>query len=86
MTDQELIEYRIKWTCYYKQMEFGRKSILHNLKLAINKKISAISRSTPPEEKDEVFWQRMRDIRADYLRVHWQTCGESNKRLGRYQK
>ena len=81
MTDQELIEYRIKWTCYYKQKRFGKESILYNLRIAINKKISAIARATPEAQRDESFWSRMDDIRTDYLNVRWQSVSESNKRL-----
>ena len=81
MTDQELIEYRIKWTCYYKQKKYGRKSILYNLKNVINKHISAIARATPEDQRDDDFWARMSSIRTDYLNVRWQSIAESNKRL-----
>lgn len=77
MTDKELIAYRTQWINYYRQKEYGRKAIVYNLRLAINKKISAIARSTPPEEKNEAFWERMRDMREEYLRFEWPSCSRT---------
>lgn len=81
MNDKQLLEYREKWTCYYKQKRFGKESILYNLRTAINKKISAMARATPEAQRDASFWARMDDIRTDYLNVRWQSIAESNKRL-----